>query len=49
MSRVANNPVELPSGVEVTLADSEISVKGAKEHWRWPSILKLKLLRAKTF
>lgn len=30
MSRVANNPVELPSGVEVTLADSEISVKGSK-------------------
>ena len=30
MSRVANSPVELPSGVEVTLADSEISVKGSK-------------------
>jgi large subunit ribosomal protein L6 len=30
MSRVANNPVELPSGVEVTLGGSEISVKGAK-------------------
>lgn len=30
MSRVANSPVELPSGVEVTLANSEISVKGSK-------------------
>ena len=30
MSRVANNPVELPKGVEVTLVGSEISVKGAK-------------------
>ena len=30
MSRVANNPVELPKGVEVTLSDSDISVKGAK-------------------
>ena len=30
MSRVANKPVELPKGVEVTLSDSDISVKGAK-------------------
>jgi large subunit ribosomal protein L6 len=30
MSRVANNPVELPKGVEVTLGGAEISVKGAK-------------------
>jgi large subunit ribosomal protein L6 len=30
MSRIANNPVELPKGVEVTLGDSDISVKGAK-------------------
>jgi large subunit ribosomal protein L6 len=30
MSRVANNPVELPKGVEVTLGDSDISIKGAK-------------------
>ena len=28
MSRVANNPVELPSGVQVTLGNSEITVKG---------------------
>ena len=28
MSRVANNPVELPSGVKVTIAGSEITVKG---------------------
>lgn len=30
MSRVAKNPVELPSGVEVKLTDSEIEVKGGK-------------------
>lgn len=30
MSRVANNPIELPKGVEVTLNASEISVKGSK-------------------
>ena len=30
MSRIASNPVALPQGVEVTLGDSEISVKGAK-------------------
>jgi large subunit ribosomal protein L6 len=28
MSRIAKYPVELPKGVEVTLGDSEISVKG---------------------
>ena len=28
MSRVANNPVELPSGVQVTIGGSEITVKG---------------------
>ncbi|KRO92267.1 MAG: 50S ribosomal protein L6 [Proteobacteria bacterium] len=30
MSRVANNPVELPNGVEVTLGGTELSVKGAR-------------------
>ncbi|MEQ8955452.1 MAG: 50S ribosomal protein L6 [Gammaproteobacteria bacterium] len=30
MSRVANNPVELPKGVEAKLSESEISVKGSK-------------------
>ena len=30
MSRIANNPVTLPSGVEVSLSGSEISVKGGK-------------------
>ena len=30
MSRVANSPVELPKGVEVTLGGEEISVKGSK-------------------
>ena len=29
MSRVAKNPIPLPTGVEVTLAANEISVKGA--------------------
>jgi len=30
MSRVANSPVQLPSGVEVKLGDKEIEVKGSK-------------------
>lgn len=30
MSRVAKNPVKLPSGVEVKLAGQQLSVKGAK-------------------
>jgi len=30
MSRIANSPVELPSGVEVKLSDNEIEVKGGK-------------------
>jgi large subunit ribosomal protein L6 len=30
MSRVANNPVSLPKGVEVTVDGSEVRVKGAK-------------------
>lgn len=30
MSRVANNPVQLPKGVEATVADGLISVKGSK-------------------
>ena len=30
MSRVANSPVELPKGVEVTLGGEEISIKGSK-------------------
>ena len=28
MSRVAKNPIELPKGVETTLTDSTVSVKG---------------------
>ena len=28
MSRVANNPVSLPKGVEVTISGSSVSVKG---------------------
>ena len=30
MSRVANNPVTVPEGVEVTVADREIAVKGSR-------------------
>ena len=30
MSRVANNPVPLPKGVEVTVTESDFSVKGGK-------------------
>jgi large subunit ribosomal protein L6 len=30
MSRVANNPVQLPKGVEANLTETEISVKGSK-------------------
>lgn len=30
MSRVANSPVALPSGVEVKLSGQDLSVKGAK-------------------
>jgi len=30
MSRVANNPIELPKGVETTLTDLTVSVKGGK-------------------
>lgn len=30
MSRIANAPVVIPSGVEVSLKDSEISIKGSK-------------------
>ena len=30
MSRIANSPVELPSGVEVKLKGQDFSVKGGK-------------------
>lgn len=30
MSRIANAPVEIPAGVEISLKDSEVSVKGSK-------------------
>ncbi len=30
MSRIANSPVAIPKGVETTLSDSEISIKGSK-------------------
>jgi len=41
MSRVANNPVELPSGVELKLDGQSVSVKGSKgslEHTVHPSV-----------
>jgi large subunit ribosomal protein L6 len=30
MSRVANNPIELPKGVETTLTDTTVAIKGSK-------------------
>ena len=30
MSRIANNPVSIPKGVEITLSGQEVSVKGSK-------------------
>ena len=30
MSRIANNPIELPKGVEVNISGSTIKVKGSK-------------------
>ena len=30
MSRIANNPVELPSGVEFSVADNTVTIKGSK-------------------
>lgn len=36
MSRVANNPVELPKGVVVTFEDGQITVKGAKGSMAMP-------------
>jgi large subunit ribosomal protein L6 len=30
MSRIANAPVEIPAGVQITLSDSEVTVKGTK-------------------
>ena len=35
MSRIANAPVDLPSGVEVTLSGSSIKVKGSKGELEW--------------
>ena len=36
MSRIANAPVEIPSGVEVSLSASEISIKGSKGNLSLP-------------
>jgi len=35
MSRIANAPISLPSGVEVTLAGQQIKVKGSKGELEW--------------
>lgn len=36
MSRVAKNPVAIPSGVEVMISDAEIAVKGPLGTLRQP-------------
>ncbi len=36
MSRVAKNPIEVPSGVEIKIANDEINVKGAKGNMQLP-------------
>jgi large subunit ribosomal protein L6 len=36
MSRVAKNPISLPSGVEISIGESELSVKGAKGQLSMP-------------
>jgi len=36
MSRVANSPIELPSGVEVKVSSAEISVKGSNGNLAMP-------------
>ena len=35
MSRIANAPIELPSGVEVTLSGNLVKVKGSKGELEW--------------
>lgn len=43
MSRIANSPIELPSGVEVKVADGNVTVKGSKGslEQRLPNCVKL--------
>ena len=36
MSRVAKSPIQLPSGVQISIGDAEISVKGAKGELSMP-------------
>src|SRR5688572_3897652 len=45
MSRVGKRPVEVPSGVQVTLKDGNLSVKGPKGELKRvvPSLVQLKL------
>ena len=35
MSRIANAPVDIPSGVEVTLSGSSVKIKGSKGELEW--------------
>jgi large subunit ribosomal protein L6 len=32
MSRIGNNPIQIPSGVDVTIAGDKVTVKGSKEY-----------------
>lgn len=46
MSRIANNPVALPDGVEVTLAEDALSVKGSKGSLSLPVAPEVKISQA---
>ena len=48
MSRVANSPVALPSGVEVKMQSGVIEIKVAKAPLRWLSMTLLKLSKSPT-
>jgi len=43
MSRIANNPVSLPDGVEVKIAGSQVTVKGSKSsmEFRLPALVEM--------
>ena len=43
MSRVANSQIELPKGVEVTLSEAEISIKGSKGTMAMPINAKVEI------
>jgi large subunit ribosomal protein L6 len=46
MSRVAKNPIPVPKGVEITLSDNVISVKGAKGQLRYDIDPSVKVIHA---